>query len=297
VTTFDQMIEQTIMYMNGFSTVQDQSTHLTQPATDSDTTLTVANTQAVSRGLVEIGDELIWVDDVDKVATTLTVPPYGRGFRGSTAAAHASGTRVISAPLFPRSLVKQAINESITAVFPDLWAVGTTTIAYTAAKTTYPLPAGVKEILSVTWSTTGPTKEWLPVRRWRLDRNANTTSFANGTSLSVYDAILPGRTLQVVYTTVPTQMTNGSDVFSTVTGLPDSTQDVIRLGAAYRMVPFFDAAHLSGMSAEADVAAQQLRGNQSTQLGRYFTQMYQMRLAEEAQSLQRIYPTRSHYTR
>lgn len=285
------------MYMNGFSTVQDQSTHLTQPATDSDTTLTVANTQAVSRGLVEIGDELIWVDDVDKVATTLTVPPYGRGFRGSTAAAHTSGTRVISAPLFPRSLVKQAINESITAVFPDLWAVGTTTIAYTAAKTTYPLPAGVKEILSVTWSTTGPTKEWLPVRRWRLDRNANTTSFANGTSLSVYDAILPGRTLQVVYTTVPTQMTNGSDVFSTVTGLPDSTQDVIRLGAAYRMVPFFDAAHLSGMSAEADVAAQQLRGNQSTQLGRYFTQMYQMRLAEEAQSLQRIYPTRSHYTR
>jgi hypothetical protein len=193
--------------------------------------------------------------------------------------------------------VKQAINESITAVFPDLWAVGSTTIAYTAAKTTYPLPAGVKEILSVTWSTTGPTKEWLPVRRWRLDRNANTTSFANGTSLSVYDAILPGRTLQVVYTTVPTQMTNGSDVFSTVTGLPDSTQDVIRLGAAYRMVPFFDAAHLSGMSAEADVAAQQLRGNQSTQLGRYFTQMYQMRLAEEAQSLQRIYPTRSHYTR
>lgn len=285
------------MYMNGFSTVQDQSTHLTQSATDSDTTLTVANTQAVSRGLVEIGDELIWVDDVDKVATTLTVPPYGRGFRGTTAAAHTSGTRVISAPLFPRSLVKQAINESITAVFPDLWAVGSTTIAYTAAKTTYPLPAGVKEILSVTWSTTGPTKEWLPVRRWRLDRNANTTSFANGTSLSVYDAILPGRTLQVVYTTVPTQMTNGSDVFSTVTGLPDSTQDVIRLGAAYRMVPFFDAAHLSGMSAEADVAAQQLRGNQSTQLGRYFTQMYQMRLAEEAQSLQRIYPTRSHYTR
>ena len=285
------------MYMNGFSTVQDQSTHLTQPATDSDTTLTVANTQAVSRGLVEIGDELIWVDDVDKVATTLTVPPYGRGFRGTTAAAHTSGTRVISAPLFPRSLVKQAINEAVTGVFPDLWAVATTTIAYTAAKTTYPLPAGVKDILSVTWSTTGPTKEWLPVRRWRLDRNANTSSFANGTSLSVYDAILPGRTLQVVYTTAPTQMTNGSDVFSTVTGLPDSTQDVIRLGAAYRMVPFFDAAHLSGMSAEADVAAQQLRGNQSTQLGRYFTQMYQMRLAEEAQSLQRIYPTRSHYTR
>lgn len=285
------------MYMNGFSTVQDQSTHLTQSVTDSDTTLTVANTNSVSRGLVEIGDELIWVDDVDNIALTLSVPPYGRGFRGSTSAAHSSGTRVISAPLFPRSLVKQAINESIAGVFPDLWAVSTTTIAYTAAKTTYPLPAGVKDILSVTWSTTGPTKEWLPVRRWRLDRNANTTSFANGTSLSVYDAILPGRTLQVVYTTAPTQMTNGSDVFSTVTGLPDSTQDVIRLGAAYRMVPFFDSAHLSGMSAEADVAAQQLRGNQSTQLGRYFTQMYQMRLAEEAQSLQRIYPTRSHYTR
>lgn len=297
MTTFDQMIDQTILYMNGFSTVQDQSTHLTQSATDSATTLNIASTQSLSRGLVEIGEELLWVDDVDKVAVTMTVPPYGRGFRGTTAAAHSSGTRVISAPLFPRSLVKQAINESVSAVFPDLWAVGTTTLAYTAAKTTYPLPTGVKEILAVSWSTTGPTKEWLPVRRWRLDQHANTSSFTNGTSLSVYDAILPGRNLQIVYTTVPTQMSSGSDVFSTVTGLPDSTQDVIRLGAAYRMVPFFDAAHLSGMSAEADVNANQMRQNASTQLGRYFTQMYQMRLAEEAQSLQRIYPTRSHYTR
>jgi hypothetical protein len=297
VSTFSQMVDQTILYLHGFSTVQDESTHLTQSATDSDTTLTVASTQSVSRGLVEIGDELIWVDDVDSVSLTMTIPPYGRGFRGTTAAAHASGTRVISSPMFPRGLVKQAINESIAGVFPDLWGVGTTSFTFSAARNTYSMPTGAKDILAVSWSTTGPTKEWMPVRRWRLDRNANTTAFATGASLSIYDAILPGRTIQVVYTKEPTQLSSDSDVFTTVTGLPASAEDVIRLGAAYRMVPFFDSGHLSGMSAEADFSANMRPTGGSSQLGRYLMQLYQMRLAEEANGLQRIYPTRSHYTR
>lgn len=297
MSTFGQLTETTLLYLQGFTTVQDQATYLTQSATDSGLTLTVADTSALSRGMVEIDDELIWVDTVDSVSLTLTAPPYGRGYRGTTAAAHASGSRVVSSPMFPRTVVKQAINEAVSGVFPDLFAVGSTSFTFQAARLSYSLPAGATDVLSVSWSPPGPTQEWLPIRRWSLDRNANTTAFATGASLSIYDGIVPGRTINVVYSKEPTQMSADADVFTTVTGLPASAEDLIRLGAAYRLVPFFDSAHLSGMSSEADFSANMRPVGGSSQLGRYLMQLYQMRLAEEQQNLQRIYPTRSHYIR
>jgi hypothetical protein len=297
MSTFSELTDSTMLYLHGFTTVQDQSTYLTQSATDSDLTLKIADTSAMSRGLVEIGDELLMVDTVDDVSLNMVIPPYGRGFRGTTASAHASGERVVSAPMFPRFLVKRAINEAIRSVYPELFAVAETTFTYNAAKNTYEMPAGTLDILSVSWQTTGPSKEWLPLRRWRLDRHANTTAFTSGASLSVYDGITPGRTIKVVYTSEPTGLTNDDDDFVTTTGLPISCEDLIRLGAAYRMVPFFDAAHLSGMSSEADFSANARPVGGSSQLGRYMLQLYQVRLQEEVNGLQRIYPTRSHYTR
>jgi len=297
VATFSEITDSTILYLHGFTTVQDQSTYLTQSATDADLTLKIADTSAMSRGVIEIGDELLMIDSVDDVSLNMIVPPYGRGFRGTTAAAHASGDRVVSSPMFPRFLVKQAINDSIRSVFPELFAVGETTVTYTGAVNSYALPAGTLDILSVMWQTTGASKEWLPIRRWSLDRDASTGSFATGVSLSIYDGIVPGRTVKIVYSKEPTVLANDTDSFTTVTGLPGSCEDLVRLGAAYRMVPFFDAAHLSGMSSEADFSAGARPVGGSSQLGRYMLQLYQLRLDEERKGLQRIYPTRSHYTR
>jgi hypothetical protein len=153
------------------------------------------------------------------------------------------------------------------------------------------------DVLQVSWQSIGPSREWFPIRRWRVDKHANTTAFASGATLSLYERIVPGRTVQVVYTKQPSVLSAGSDDFTDVTGLPASSEDVIRLGAAYRMVPFFDSPHLSGMSAEADFAANQRPVGASAQLGRFLLQQYQVRLTEEARRLQSIYPVRSHYTR
>lgn len=295
--TFDQLTDSTMLYLHGFSTVQDQSTYLTQPATNADTTLTVADTSAMSRGLVEVGDELIMVDSVDGVSLTLTIPPYGRGFRGTAAASHASGTRVVSAPMFPRKTVKDALNDAIQAVYPELFGVGETTFTFTSAVSTYALPAGAVDVLQVSWQTVGPSKEWLPVRRYRVDRHAADAAFATGVSVSLYDAIVPGRTVKIVYTKTPTPLSAAGDDFVATTGLPASCEDVVRIGAAYRLVPFFDAGHLSGMSAEADFSANMRPVGGSSTLGRYLLQMYQVRLAEETKRLQVLYPNRSHYTR
>lgn len=297
MSTFNELTDATMLYLYGFTTLQDQVTHLTSSVSASATTLPIADATAVSRGILEIDDELIWADTVDTTALTATLPPYGRGYRSTSATTHASGTRVVSSPLFPRYLVKRAINETIQAVYPDLFGIGETTFSMNPAISTYALPAGALNVLQVSWQTIGPSREWMPIRRWRIDKHAATSVFSTGATVSIYDAVVPGRTVKIVYTHQPTVLTNTTDDFVTVTGLPASCEDVIRLGAAYRMVPFFDSPHLSGMSAEADFAANQRTVGGASQLGRYLLQNYQVRLAEETKRLQEIFPSRSHYTR
>ena len=297
MSSFDQMTDQTLLYLQGFTTTQDQATYLTAPATEADTSMSVADATAISRGIVEIGDELIFVDSVDTAAVQLRLPPYGRGFRSTTAAAHESGVRVVSSPMFPRGLVKQTINESIRAVFPDLFGVATTTIMFNPAVSTYELPAGALDVLAVSWQSVGPSREWMPVRRYRVDKTASVGAFASGVTVSLYDAIVPGRNVKVTFTQQPAALVGPADDFATVTGLPASCEDVIRLGAAYRLTPFFDSGHLSGMSAEADFSANMRPVGGAAQLSKFLLQMYQVRLSEETKRLQSIFPARSHYTR
>jgi hypothetical protein len=247
--------------------------------------------------MVEVGDELIWVDSVNTTTGELVIPPYGRGYRGTTAAEHTIGERVVSSPMFPRNMVKKALNDAILAAYPDLFGLGTTTFMFNPAVTTYALPAGALDILAVSWQTTGPSREWMPIRRWRVDKMADTSAFSSGVTVSLYDAIVPGRTVKVTYTKQPSVLENASDDYVTVTGFPASSEDVIRLGAAYRLTPFFDSAKLTGQSAAADFNDRQGQSNTASTLSRFLLQMYQVRLAEEARKLQNVFPIRSHYTR
>ena len=297
MSTFSEMCDQTLLYLSGFTTLQDQTTHITSGINSTATSLAVADASAISRGIIEIGSELMWVDSVDTANNLVTVAPYGRGYRGTTATSHAANARVATSPLFPRVLIKQVLNEAIRAVYPDLFGIGETSITFNPAVLTYELPAGTQQVLQASWRTIGPTREWIPLRRWRVDRHAAPTVFASGVSLSVYDMVVPGRPIRVIFTKQPTPLSGDSDDFQTVTGLPASSEDVIRLGAAYRLVPFFDAPHLSGFSAEADFSSNMRPVGGSSQLGRYMLQMYQMRLQEEVKRLQELFPIRSHYTR
>lgn len=297
MSTFSQLVDQTLMQLYGYTTLQDQATHLTASATASATTMTVNDVTAISRGIIEIGSEIVWVDSYDSTTGVLTIPPYGRGFRGTTAVAHNPGDRVVSSPMFPRQMVKDAINESIRAVYPDLYGIDSTTFTYQSAVSTYALPAGALDVLGASWQTIGPSKEWLPLRRYRIDSQANTATWPTGVTLNVYDAVVPGRTVRVTYGKQPTPLVNDDDDFVSVTGLPASSEDVIRFGAAYRLTPFFDSARLSGQSAEADYSGQPRNQNNAASLSRFLLQMYQVRLAEENRRLANLYQLRSHYSR
>jgi hypothetical protein len=297
MSTFSQLVDQTLMHLHGYTTLQDLATYATADISASATTFSVNDVAAISRGVIEIDDELMWVDSVNTQTGVITIPPYGRGFRGTVASEHSNGSRVVSSPLFPRKIVADAINDTIRSVYPSLFAFGETTITYSPAVVAYELPAGALDVLQISWQTTGPSKEWMPVRRMRVDKHASTSSFASGVTLNIYDQIVPGRPMRIVFTKQPTALSNPNDEFTTVTGLPASCEDLVRFGAAYRLVPFFDTPHLSGSTAEADFAAQQRGVGQSAQLSRYLLQMYQLRLSEETNRLQTVYPNRSYYTR
>ena len=267
-TTYTNMIDEALLNLSGYTMRQDRSTHLTQEITASGLTLNLADVSNIGKGVVEIDDELLWIDSYDRVSNTATVAPYGRGYNGTTAAVHTVNSRVTVAPTFPKAVVKKAINDTIDAVFPQLFA-------------------------------TGSTEEWMPLRNWRQDPLANTTAFTSGNSISVYDNIQSGRKIQVHYTKKPTTLSAsaGSAVFETVTGLPSSCKDVILYGASYRLASFIDPGRLNYSSAEADNADTKIQYGSGASTARFMLGLYQQRLNEEAGKLRDVYPTRIHYTR
>ena len=296
-STFANLVDEVLLNLNGYTMRQDRTTHLTVDLDDSALVLNLGSVTNIGKGVVEIDDELIWLDSYDRVSSSATAAPYGRGYQGTTAASHTTNTKVTISPTFPKLSIKRAINDTIRAVFPQLYGIDRTTFSLTATQSTYSLPAGVDNVLGVSWDTPGPTGEWMPVKQWRHDKMANSTAYATGQTISVYDRITPGRTVQVTYSKEPTTLVNNNDVFETVTGLPSSVKDVIVYGASYRLASFIDPGRLTFTSAEADQADTKLQYGSGSNAARFMLALYQQRLVEEAGKLRDQFPVRIHYTR
>ena len=206
MTLFVDLIDETALSLTGYTNRQDQATYLTAPMSATDLTFTVADGTVLTRGLVEIDDELIWVDSFDRTSNVATIPSYGRGFRDTTAAAHTAGTRVTITPSFPRSVIRRNLQQAIDAVYPDLFGTYYTIFNFQAAVTTYVLPDEAVDVLAVSWRTIGPSKEWLPVRHYRVDRTANPLVWNSGKTISIREGIIPGRPVMVTYTKKPTTL-------------------------------------------------------------------------------------------
>ena len=264
--------------------------------TDTALTFTVSDGTVLSRGLVEIDNELLWVSSFDRTSGVATVAPYGRGFRGTTAAAHDAGTRVTISPSFPRAVITEAVNDAIDGLYPDLFAIGSTTFPFVAVRTTYAMPTDTVDAQQVTWQTIGPSLEWLPIRKYRVDTMADTATWPTGKTISVYDAIIPGRTIRVSYTKPADRLANLTDDFS-VTGLSDSVKEVVVLGAAYRMASYLDVGRTPVQGVEADMMQQNNPIGSGMQVSRALYQLYAQRLQVEVRRQQEQFQARIRFTR
>ena len=301
MSTFNALAERVDTLLHGYSIATEATTWLTTSATSTSTTLTLHDVGILGRGFIQIGDEVLHVHSIDPANSQVTISPWGRGQRGTTAATHATNAKVTVAPLFPRNEIKRAINDTINAVYPAIFGVGQTEFNYVAAKTTYDLPDEAENILNLTHSVIGPSNEWLPVRAWQLDRLANPTTFGTGgnlgKSISVYSPIVPGRKVNVVYSKRPTLLSAAADDFVTVTGLPSYSEDVIIYGAAFRMISFLDPSRLGPQHAAADLLDSQQTARSGETASRFLFGIYQQRLNECAENQRRQFPVRSHYQR
>lgn len=309
-TTFSNMIDEVAVNLAGYTFQQDRSTYITSAVTTTTSSsasplvLSLGSTDNVGKGVIEIDEELMWVDSYDRVANTATIAPYGRGYLGTTAATHAADSRVAISPTFPRFNIKRAINDTVRALGANIFAVKSTTFTFNAAVSTYAFAnLNIKNILTVTWQSIGPSKEWVPVRKWDFDSIANPEAFGyvTGTdqvqTITLGEAPISGRTVKITYATDPAPFTTNSQDYATQTGLPESTRDVVILGAAYRLLSFLDPARASQVSPQADETDSKRPYGASQTATKQLYALYSQRLSEETKAQQQNYPPKVHYSR
>ena len=286
MTLIRDVVDGALAEVYGEAQTVDTTTFLAAPLTATGLSIEVADATGFSRGIVQIEDELLLITEVDRTKGILTLPyTTARGIRGTEALSHQVGALVTMAPSVPRSRAVRAVAEAITSS-PGLWRVAGTSFPMVASQVGYSLPGDVETVLNVAWIPSGPTLDWLPMRRWSHDK-------FNG-MLVVGESVEPGREIRVEYTATPLAPEQDED-FS-ASGLPDTCIDVIRFGAAWRLVSFIEPFNLLARSAEAEAMDRQKTPQARIRVGQYLYGMYQQRLAEEVASLNTRFPVRVHWT-
>lgn len=303
--TLNELTDEVVINLSGYTMQQDKSVHLIGDVAATTSTiaapilLSLSTTENVGMGLFEIDDELIYVDSFDRISNTATVPPYGRAYLGTTLAAHVAGAKVTISPTFPRYVVKRAINDTIRAIGATIFAVKQTTFTFNPAVTTYKLDGlNVQNIISMHWQSIGPSKEWVRVRKYDFDSNPETGTWgSDAQTVTIGDNIVAGRTVKVTYATSPVPLnTSATTSYSVQTGLPESTRDVVILGAAYRLLTYLDPARASQTSPQADETDAKRPYGSSQSATKQLFALFSQRLAEETSAQQKQYPPRVHFS-
>lgn len=281
MTTFSDLVNDVFMVMEGYGLDQDRAAFLASDITSGATSAQVNDASNLAAGLAEIQDELVYIQAVDYNTNTVTFSPDGRGYRGTTAASHTGTTRVTMTPVLPRTLVKRKINETIVGLYPTCWGQGSTGLVYDPVTIAYSLPAEVEEVVALTVEDPGPTKAWVPVRRWNLDSTADTTDFPTGKVLNIWENLLGATDVRVVYKKRPTELAADADDLTSVSGLNASARAVIVAGTVWRLASFMDVSRLKVNTAVVDQLDEKNPIGTGTQVSSYLRKQYERELADE----------------
>jgi hypothetical protein len=299
MATLSELVDQTVSEVGSYVKNQDSVTVITSSLSTTDLTINVDDTTALSKGIVEIDDELLYLKKVVAASGTAQVlgvagNPVGRGWKDSTAATHAIGSIVRNNPIFPRIQVKRAILDTIKGMnFP---CIANTTFTFNGSDYSYIMPDSLVDITGISWDVPDSTGVWQLIKGWRLDTNYYDESTASiKQALILKESPMPGRTVNVQYTKYPTIITDNQDL--TVSGLPASCEDVVRLGAMYRLVSTVDPGKVVTTSVSADIIDQPVQAGMSTSASKYLLGLYSARLAEEVAKQQANFLNTIQYTR
>lgn len=291
MTTFKNLQDEVIQTLYGFGLDQPRYTQLSGAIAAGDTSFGVVDASSMDQGLIEVDGELMYVASVNRTTNVLTIAGDGRGFFGTTAVSHLTGTRVTMSPVWPRNRVKSAINDAIQGTHPNLFGIGTTSFTFQPVQHTYPLPANTTRILRCEVQTYGPTLEPQQVNRYVYNGVAPVAQWPTGKTITFQEMASPGRTATVTTMLAPQALVNDSDDFTGVSGLQPTARPCIIYGAAYRLTSTMDVARLEADTARAAELATKTPVGTASRITAQLEQLYMQELEEERKRLREQTPT------
>lgn len=270
--TINRIVDESLDAVYGYTRDQAQVTSLGSGFSASDTTFTIAEPGQVSRGLIEVDDELMYVKSVDNVSGTVTVQPWGRAQSGTTAAAHSAGAKVTMAPLYPRQRVRDQIYAVLREIHPDVAPVGEFFVDVNVTRSNYPTPDDCYNVLRLEWNLPGPSLMWAPVKRWRTNKTATTVE------IELIGPAWPGpnRVRGLYMKNLPDTL--AADENLTALGYPQDLHGVLVLGAVYKLLAFTEPSRLQVQSVQASSRAELVPAGSISNTAKFVYNLYQQRL-------------------
>ena len=287
--TISSIVDEVIDVLHSYTRDQDQHTSLKAGINATDLQFTVNDSNLLSRGLVEIEDELVYVSTVDPNSGTAIVEPWGRGQSGTKAVDHPMGARVTMSPLYPRSRVGNIIAGVLREIFPRVFAVAETTLDVNLTRTNYALPDDAYQVLSVEWNLPGPSGMWAPVQRWRQNKPQG------GIELEILSGVWPGvDRVRVKYMRKPPAEWTMTDDLNADHGYDHEIRDLIVLGAVARALAYTGPSRLQVASMEAHGRSSDVPAEALDRAARSFYVQFRQRLEDEREQIMLRHPIQPH---
>lgn len=284
MTTLADVINDVQNHLYSHMQIRDNVTALDGALDDTAVTFAVDEPEVVRKGFVEIDDELIEVKSSSS-ASGVTVYAWGRGARGTTAATHTDESKVTVNPLYPRSVIKAAVSETVTALYPMLWEPVTADLGpYSVSDLSYALPAACEEVISVSYEVQSSGGLRRPLTRYNVVRDTTDAPY-----IELYQAARSGENFRVTYKRIPTGFTTEADTFAAA-GLKEQWRDLIRYGVLYKLLVGGEGQRLQAQSAEASARNATAQPFQAMSVSKHYLSLYRARLEEERRLLLNEYP-------
>ena len=254
--TLNGLVDECLMNLSSYGLIQPRGLRLTTAVSDSDTTFVLSAADNLETGIAEIENELVYVVSVDKAAKTAEVV---RGHMSTTPVAHASGSFFRANPPWPRPMVANAINDAIVGSYPDLFVVGSTTIAASPVITTYTLDPSIELVREVKYQLIGPSQQWRRLNDFWWDDVQSTLTVDTCPAT-------PGSEVRVVYERRPNAISASAEL--TDSGLMASAKKYVVTQACADLVRFMDTSRFPVAAAAADDMDQNRQLTQATVVAR-----------------------------
>lgn len=185
--------------------------------------------------VVQVNSELMYVWEVSSATKSATVE---RGFNGTTATNHTSGTVIIVNPKFPRAQLMEALNDELMDLCSPvngLYQVKTLDFNYNAAKrqTNIPISGDVIDLIEVRYRYIAT--DYKQVNGAKLLRNLPTKDFGSSYGIQI-DSLIPTSTVRIVYKTPFNRIALDTDDLQSNAGFPESAEDILVMGIQIRAV-------------------------------------------------------------